>query len=243
MVLADDNFATIVEAVRGGRTIYDNITKFVSFQLATNLGAILTIVTASLMLWPDAGTAFFTPLAILWVNLIMDGPPAMALGVDPPGPDAMHRPPRPRESRILDLPRFLRLGAIGTVMAVGTLAVHRWATASGEGAEGTARAATMAFTTFVLFQVFNLHNARFPHRSVLGRHSFTNAKLWIALAAVVVLQIAAATWSPLQRLFTGADAAADLSLTDWLVMVAVASTVVVFEELRKLLARTRGART
>lgn len=243
MVLADDNFATIVEAVRGGRTIYDNITKFVSFQLATNLGAILTIVTASLMTWPDAGTAFFTPLAILWVNLIMDGPPAMALGVDPPGPDAMERPPRRREARILDLPRFVRLGAIGAVMAAGTLAVHRWAAASGDGAEGTARAATMAFTTFVLFQVFNLHNARFPHRSVLGRHSFTNAKLWIALAAVVVLQVVAATWSPLQRLFTGADVAAELSVADWLVMVAVASSVVVLEELRKLPARTRGVRS
>lgn len=240
MVLTDDNFATIVDAVRGGRTIYDNITKFVSFQLATNLGAILTIVTASLFMWPDAQTAFFTPLAILWVNLIMDGPPAMALGVDPPGPDTMGRAPRSREARILDARRFTRLLWIGAVMAAGTLFVNRWADATGEGATSSARAATMAFTTFVLFQVFNVHNARFPDRSVFGRHSLTNGKLWLALASVVVLQVAAAEWGPLQRLFTGEEVAANLSPTDWLMILAVASTVVLFEETRKWLIRTNG---
>jgi Ca2+-transporting ATPase len=240
MVLTDDNFATIVDAVRGGRTIYDNITKFVSFQLATNLGAILTIVTASLFMWPDAQTAFFTPLAILWVNLIMDGPPAMALGVDPPGPGTMDRAPRSRDARILDARRFTHLLWIGTVMAAGTLLVSRWAEATGGGPTSTARAATMAFTTFVLFQVFNVHNARFPDRSVFGRHSLTNGKLWLALAAVVVLQVAAAEWAPLQRLFTGEEVAANLSPTDWLMIVAVASTVVLFEEIRKRLFRRNG---
>ena len=81
MVLTDDNFATIVKAVRRGRTIYDNIVKFVRFQLSTNLGAIMSLVAPSRRL-PTP----FTAIQVLWINLIMDGPPAMAPGVDPPGP-------------------------------------------------------------------------------------------------------------------------------------------------------------
>ena len=89
MVLTDDNFATIVSAVERGRTIYDNIVKFVRFQLSTNLGAIITLIGAQLVGLPVP----FTALQVLWVNLIMDGPPAMALGVDPPAGDTMEPGP------------------------------------------------------------------------------------------------------------------------------------------------------
>ena len=125
MVLTDDNFATIVNAVEGGRTIYDNIIKFVTFQLSTNIGAILTIVTASLLNWPGDGRAFFAPLALLWVNIIMDGPPAMALGIDSPGPGTMMRPPRSPASRILTMRRQARLGRYGAIMTASTLLAYR----------------------------------------------------------------------------------------------------------------------
>jgi Ca2+-transporting ATPase len=98
MILTDDNFATIVGAVREGRGIYDNIVKFTRFQLSTALGFVLTFLVASIT--GIAGGARFTALQILFVNLIMDGPPAMSLGVDPVSPDARRRPPRPARERM-----------------------------------------------------------------------------------------------------------------------------------------------
>ncbi len=121
MVLADDNFATIVEAVRRGRTIYDNIVKFVRFQLSTTLGFAAIFLAASV-----AGIASgkpFTAIAILWVNIIMDGPPAMALGLDPVDDTVMDRSPRPREEPILTRRRWRAIGLAAATMAVGTLAV------------------------------------------------------------------------------------------------------------------------
>ncbi len=152
MVLTDDNFATIVTAVERGRTIYDNIVKFVRFQLSTNLGAISTLIGAQLVGLPVP----FTALQVLWVNLIMDGPPAMALGVDPPSGDTMSRNPRHPEDRILHGRRLRVLVGYGAVMAVGTLGVLAWAMDNNT----EAHALSLAFTTFVMFQVFNVFNAR-----------------------------------------------------------------------------------
>lgn len=127
MVLTDDNFATIVSAVREGRGIYDNIVKFTRFQVSTALGFVATFLIASLT--GLAGGAPFTALQILFVNLVMDGPPAMSLGVDPVSPDAMKRKPRPAGERILSRQRLTRILLASTVMAAGTLAVLIWAPA------------------------------------------------------------------------------------------------------------------
>ena len=121
MILTDDNFATIVGAVREGRGIYDNIVKFVRFQLSTSLGFVITFLVASIT--GIAGGAPFTALQILFVNLVMDGPPAMSLGVDPVSPDAMRRRPRPAHERILTRPRLVRILLASAVMAAGTLLV------------------------------------------------------------------------------------------------------------------------
>ncbi len=232
MVLADDNFATIVAAVERGRTIYTNIVSFVRFQLATNIAAITVILVARLLGLPTP----FTPLQLLWVNLIMDGPPAMALGVDPPRGEAMRRPPRDPRARILDRRRLLRLLFTGGVMAAGTLAVY----AAARAANPPALAATMAFTTFVLFQLFNALNARVEHGTILSRHTLTNPRLWAALTGVLVLQIAAIHVGPAQQVF---DTVA-LSPGQWATAAAVAATVVPAEELRKLRHRlATGART
>jgi Ca2+-transporting ATPase len=238
MVLTDDNFSTIVQAVHAGRTIYENVVKFVRFQLATNLGAILTILAAAVIGIPADGGALFTPIALLWVNLIMDGPPALALGVDPPTPGSMHRPPRRSDAPILSIRRLLRLLGTGAVMAVGTLGVYV-AVAGGfdaPDAETEARARTMAFTTFVFFQLFNIFNARSEHTSAFTRQSFTNAKLWASLAVVAALQVLAVVWPSLQQLMTGSDVTAVLGPLDWLLVVAVAALVLVPDEARKLAA-------
>ncbi len=144
MVLTDDNFATIVDAVKGGRTIYDNIVKFVRFQLSTNIGAILTVFTAPFLGLPLP----FSPIQLLWINIIMDGPPAMALGVDPSHSDIMNHPPRKVDKRILTLRRLGNIAVYGTTMAVGTLGVLLW----GLQTRTEEQALTLAFTTFTLFQ-------------------------------------------------------------------------------------------
>lgn len=228
MVLADDNFATIVVAVEIGRTIYDNILKFVRFQLSTNVGAILTILGAQLVGLPTP----FTPIQMLWVNLIMDGPPAIALGLDPPAPGVLSRPPRRMSERILPRRRLARVVLLGVVMATGTLLVFAGAR---HGDVDVEVAGTMAFTVFVAFQLFNALNARSEQASVFRRHTLTNAGLWGALAAVAVLQVAAVQLPVLGTIFDTVP----LSATQWAVCGSVAATILVVDELLKAATRAR----
>ncbi len=228
LVLTDDNFATIVRAVEEGRTIYDNIVKFVRFQLSTNVGAILTMLGA-----PFLGFATpFTAIQILWVNIIMDGPPAMTLGVEPARPGIMRDPPRPADAAILSWNRMWRIGLYGVTMAVGTLALYAWGLAQ----SGEAKAMTLAFTTFVLFQFFNIFNARTEHGSAFNRQFFANGKLWLALFGVLGLQAVAVHWAPAQAIFSTVD----LTPFEWLVAAAMASSVLLLDEVRKLVVRMAG---
>ena len=231
MVLTDDDFATIVRAVEAGRTIYDNILKFVRFQLSTNVGAIFSLLGAQMVGLPVP----FTAIQVLWVNLIMDGPPAMALGVDPPASGVMERAPRRGDAAILTRPRLRRVLTTGAVMAAGTLGVLAWQMEVGSEEHALA----MAFTTFVFFQVFNVFNARDEQQSVFHRDTLRNGKLWLAVAVVVVLQVLAVHVDPVQDIF----GTADLAAADWLAVIGVASTVLWVEELRKLVGRRRLART
>ena len=227
----DDNFATIVVAVEIGRTIYDNILKFVRFQLSTNIGAILTILGAQLVGLPTP----FTPIQMLWVNLIMDGPPAIGLGLDPPTPGVLARPPRRMSERILTRRRLVRLALLGAVMATGTLLVFRGAR---DGNLGGQVAGTMAFTTFVGFQLFNALNACSEQASVFRRHTLTNGRLWGALGAVAALQVAAVHLPVLGDIFDTVP----LSATQWALCGAVAVTILVVDELRKIVTRSRERR-
>ncbi|MDA8254307.1 MAG: HAD-IC family P-type ATPase [Betaproteobacteria bacterium] len=230
LVLTDDNFASIVHAVEEGRTIYDNIVKFVRFQLSTNIGAILTVLGAPLFGMPTP----FTAIQILWVNIIMDGPPAMTLGIEPARPGIMNASPRAPDAHILSLGRLWRLALYGLTMAVGTLAAYAWGERAGSGGGSShAYAVTMAFTTFVLFQFFNIFNARAEFGSAFNRQFFSNGKLWLALAGVVGLQVLVVHWGPAQAVFDTVD----LSLNDWLLAAAIAGSVLVLEEARKLLLR------
>jgi Ca2+-transporting ATPase len=222
MVLADDNFATIVEAVKEGRTIYDNIVKFVRFQLSTNIGAIITVLGAQLMGMPTP----FTAIQILWINIIMDGPPAMTLGVEPARLGIMDDAPRSTNARILTLPRFWHLLSYGCVMAAGTLCMFSYGLSEGK----IEHALTLAFTTFVLFQFFNVFNARFEHGSAFNRQFFANGKLWIALVSVLGLQVVVVHWGPAQAIFSTVD----LSLSEWGLILLTSSSVLIFEEIRKL---------
>ena len=222
MVLTDDNFATIVSAVRHGRTLYDNILKFVRFQLSTTTGAILTVFFAPIVGLPEP----FTPLQILWVAIIMDGPLAVSLALDAARPGIMNEPPRPRAEPVLPLARVTRVFAYGVVMVVGTLAVLYYGLQTGS----EERALTLAFTTFVLFQFFNVFNVRSETGSAFNAYFFNNRMLWISLVCTLVLQAVAVHWTPASDIFgtTG------MAWADWGIAIGVASSVLLLEEARKL---------
>ncbi|WP_055695257.1 cation-translocating P-type ATPase, partial [Streptomyces prasinopilosus] len=236
MVLTDDNFATIVSAVREGRGIYGNIVKFTRFQVSTALGFVATFLIASLT--GLAGGAPFTALQILFVNLVMDGPPAMSLGVDPADPDAMKRPPRAAGERILGKRRLARILLASAVMAAGTLAVLVWAPGPEPELGEATVAGTMAFVTFVFFQVFNLLNVRHDTRSVFSRETLQNSSAFIATAAVIALLVIIVETDALHGFFTTTD----LTPGQWLVCAAVGSAILWTGEVLKTVLRARARR-
>ncbi|MHB1024012.1 MAG: calcium-translocating P-type ATPase, PMCA-type [Acidobacteriaceae bacterium] len=225
MVLTDDNFATIVSAVRQGRALYDNILKFIRFQLSTTVGAILTVFFAPLMGLPEP----FNPIQILWVAMIMDGPPAVSLALDAARAGIMGDPPRHRSEPVLPWSRLGRVAAYGLTMMLGTLAVLHYALEAGNAHS----ALTLAFTTFVLFQFFNVFNARVENESSFNEGFFKNRMLWWSLAGVVSLQALAVHWPPAQSIF----GTTDLSALQWAVAVGVAASILILEEVRKAFVR------
>lgn len=236
MVLTDDDFATIVSAVREGRGIYDNIVTFIRFQLSTALGFVLTFLVASVT--GIAGGVPFTAVQILFVNLVMDGPPAMSLGVDPVGPDAMRRPPRPPREPILTRDRLLRILLASAVMAAGTLAVLVWAPGPEAALGVPSVAGTMAFATFVFFQAFNLLSVRHETRTVFSRATLRNTAAFVATGAVVLLLVAVVEVDALHGFFTTTD----LTVDQWLACAAIGSAILWVGELVKILLRANAAR-
>jgi Ca2+-transporting ATPase len=243
MVLADDNFASIVAAVEEGRAIFANIRKFLRYLLSSNIGEVMTmffgVLLADQMGLHAAGSGVVLPLLatqILWINLVTDGPPALALGVDPPDEGLMRQPPRPIGEGVLTSTMWRGILFVGIIMAAGTLFVLDASLPGGFVAgEGTLRhAQSMAFTTLMLFQVFNVFNARSDTRSAFS-HLFTNAWLWGAVAMSVLLQVAVVYTPFLQQAF-GTE---PLSALDWARCVAASSCVLWIRELSKLVARWR----
>jgi Ca2+-transporting ATPase len=243
MVLADDNFASIVAAVEEGRAIFDNIRKFLRYLLSSNIGEVLTMFFGVLLahrIGLDAGGgAVALPLLatqILWINLVTDGPPALALGLDPPGDGLMRRPPRPAGEAVITAAMWRGIVLVGVIMAVGTLLVLDASMPGGllEGAGDVRYGQTMAFTTLMLFQIFNVLNARSDEESAFV-HLFANRWLWAAMGGSVALQVLVVYVPFLQRAF-GTTA---LSGGDWIRCVAVASSVLWLREASKAVARVR----
>lgn len=243
MVLTDDNFASIVAAVEEGRTIFANIQKFLRFLLSSNMGEVFFIFFGVLLadvmaLRPEAGSTMALPLLavqILWVNLLTDSGPALALGVDPVDHAVMQRPPRDPQSNVISRTMWGDIIFVGIIMAIGCLFVTDWTLQGGliDGEDGSmARAQTMAFNTLVLFQLFNAFNARSETHSAF-RYMFSNAWLWFAVAISALLQIAVIYVPVLQKAFNTEA----LTLQEWLVSIAVASSVLWLMELRKIWRR------
>jgi P-type Ca2+ transporter type 2C len=245
IVLADDNFASIVAAVEEGRAIFANIRKFLRYLLSSNMGEVLTMFFGVLLADviglapPEAGAIALPLLAthVLWVNLVTDGPPALALGVDPPDAEVMLERPRPYGQGVVTPAMWTSIVLVGAVMAMGTLLVLDASLPGGliEGTHDIRHAQTMAFTTIVFCSLFAVFNARSEDRSAFAG-LFANRWLWAAVLASVVLQASVVHIPFLQQAFSTVA----LRASDWLICAAVGSSVLWFMEIKKLLVRARG---
>ncbi len=241
MILADDNFATIVAAVREGRAIYANIRKFLRFLLSSNIGEVFTmffgVVLAGVIGLDATGEAVAVPLLaaqILWINLLTDTAPALAMGVDPPPGDVMRHPPRRISERVISGEMWLGIFWVGLVMAAVTLVALDLRLVGGVlgGSGDIVEARTMAFTTLVLAQLFNCFNARSDRTSAF-RDLFTNPLLWGAIALSLALQITVVQVPFLNAAFNTTP----LAIGDWLACVGLASIVLWASEGKKVLWR------
>ncbi|MFO0900675.1 MAG: cation-transporting P-type ATPase [Pirellulales bacterium] len=199
MVLADDNFATIVAAVEEGRVVYDNIRKFVRYLLTSNTSEILVLLLAILIGLPLP----LLPIHLLWINLVTDGLPALALGYEPAEPGTMRRKPRRREESIFAGGMAWEIGVLGMLMALSTLGVY-WAELAPSANRTEADldyARTAAFVTLSLFQLFYVLGLRSTEQSLWARGLFSNWRLTAAVAAGGVLQVAIVYVPVLQRIF------------------------------------------
>jgi Ca2+-transporting ATPase len=238
IVLADDNFASIVAAVEEGRAIFANIRKFLRYLLSSNIGEVMTMFFGVLL--ADAigltadGAGLALPLLatqILWINLVTDGAPALALGADPADPDVMRQPPRPRGEGVITGRMWWGILQVGATMAAGTLLVLDASLPGGliEGRGDMRYAHTMAFTTLVCFSLFTVFNARSDERSAFVG-LFSNGWLWGAVLLSLLLQVAVVYVPFLQQAFSTVA----LGAGDWLLCAAVASSVLWLRELSKL---------
>jgi magnesium-transporting ATPase (P-type) len=242
MILADDNFATIVSAIREGRSIFANVRRCLRYLLSSNAGEVLTVllgvIGASIIgLESESGVSVFPLLAtqILWINLLTDSAPALALGFDPPPADVMRHAPRALTDRVIDREMQLGLLFVGLVMALATLVAIDLELPGGliEGSATLDEARTVGFTVLVLAQLFNAFNSRSERESAF-RGLFTNRRLLAAIALSLVLQILVVHVPFLNRAFSTVP----LSLADWATCLAIASSVLWIDELKKLLVRS-----
>jgi P-type Ca2+ transporter type 2C len=243
MILTDDNFASIVAAVEEGRAIFSNIRKFLRYLLSSNIGEVMTMFFGVLLakligLRIEEGGVVLPLLAtqILWINLVTDGAPALALGVDPADPGVMTQQPRPQGEGVITRQMWFGIFFGGVVMAMGTLLILDASMPGGliEGSGSLRYGQTMAFTTLMMFQVFNVFNARSDEQSAFNG-LFRNSWLWGAIILSIALQMAVIYLPFLQQSFSTVS----LDLGDWLRCVAVASSVLWLRELGKIVTRAQ----
>ncbi len=242
MILTDDNFATIVAAVDEGRAIFHNIRSFLRYLLSSNVGEVLAVflgvIGASVIGLTDGDgpAAPLLAVQILWINLITDTGPALALGIDPPPPGLMQRRPRRLSARIVDRRMQAGIGLIGLTMAIATLIMLDARLPGGliEGDQDLATARTAAFTVLVLAQLFNAFAARSDTESAFVR-MFSNRWLVAAVGLSFALQVAVVHLPVLNRAF----GTVPLEVSDWVWAVALASSVIWVAEIRKIVLRRR----
>ncbi|KJS00926.1 MAG: hypothetical protein VR65_11040 [Desulfobulbaceae bacterium BRH_c16a] len=220
MVLTDDNFATIVAAIEEGRSIFNNLRRVVFFLLTTNVGEVLTLVTALLLGLPLPVTA----VMILWINLLTDGVSTIPLGVEPKHRDVLDRPPRSPQEGILDKITLRRILLLAPVMAAGVIGVYWYYLDLGHE-----YARTMAFTTLAAFQWFQALNARSSTQSIFQLGLFSNRWLCLGLSIAIILQLGTVYLELGQTLF----GTVPLRFEDWLYALLASSSILFVDEVLK----------
>ncbi len=240
MILADDDFSTIVGAVLEGRTIYDNMRKFILYLLSCNAGEIAVMFFGILL----TSLLFRTPILpllaiqILWVNLVTDGLPALAMGVDPPDPDVMTRHPRDPNEPILTRKSILFIIYSAVIIAAGTLLLFFLYMSTDliagqlPSEDIQTRARTVAFTMLIMFQMIMALNIRKEEHSLLGEEFFRNPYLLLAIASSLILHILI-VYIPFFQPFFDTTA---LQLSDWAVIISIGSILVIIDEIRTFVA-------
>jgi len=219
MVLTDDNFASIVNAIREGRGIYDNIVKFVLYLLSSNIGEVLLIFISIIIGLPLPLLA----LQLLWINLVTDGLPALALSVDPIEKGVMNKKPRKKNDYIINKRRIALISLIGIVFAAGIILLYKSSLN-----KGYAYATTVAFAAVVVYEMFNVFNFRSERNSILKEGLFGNNYLILAIMSSILLQLIV-IYTPLNNIFK----ITYLDFQMWIIIAMSASSILLAVEIFK----------
>jgi len=228
MILADDNFATIYAALEEGRVVFDNVRKVILFLIPTGLGLVGGVLASLVLGLPLP----FLPAQALWINLVTNGTQDVAMAFEPAEEDVGRRPPRNPRDGILTPWMIQHTVMVGAVIALGTLGAFVWQLSSGGG---LTHARTVAMTTMVLYQNFYIFDVRSFHRFFFQVNPLTNPFLFVSIIAALGIHILALYWEPLQFVLH----LEPVSLSTWLVMIAIASTVLIVSLVPKLRRRLR----
>ena len=228
MILVDDDFSTILSAIEEGKCIFHNIRNFVRFQLSTSIAALSLIAISTLFKLPNPLNA----MQILWINIIMDGPPAQSLGVEPVDAAVLRQPPRRTSEPIINRKLVVNTLISAFVIVVGTVVVFARELGAGLGdGKIDERTTTMTFTCFVLFDMFNAYSSRSQTRSVIfDLGFFSNRYLLYAVVGSLAGQVAVIYFPPLSAVFQ----CEPLSIGDVMYLIAIASSVFLIHEVKKL---------
>lgn len=228
LILKDDNFSTIVNAVKEGRTIYENIRKFIAYLLVGNLSEILIVLIAVI-----AGMNLpLTALMILFINLVTSEFPALGLSFEKPSKNIMKQSPRSPKEGVLSSYIILKIGQIVPLVILGTVLLYQWELFFGVG--NIVKAQTIAFATIIFFELFHTFNVRSWNESIFNEDFFSNKLLLGGVALSSLLTVLVIYLAPLQRIF-GTTA---LNAFDWLLVLSVSLGVVFFVEIQKTLIRS-----
>lgn len=233
MVLTDDNFASIVAAVEEGRGIYENIRKFVAYLLSANAGEVLIMLLATLLVVNPEFLPFFTPVQLLWINLVTDGLPALALGVDPYPTDIMARPPRNPKEGVLSRDIAFLIVVVAVILTVGTLGIFAWEL---NDLSDPVRTQTVTFTTIVFFELFLVFAIRSPRQTIWQIGLFTNRKLIYAVLLSMALQLMV-IYVPLFQVPFHTEA---LTAWDWVRTLLISLSAFLIVELLKWVRQKRA---
>uniref|UniRef100_A0A8C0GFT8 Calcium-transporting ATPase n=1 Tax=Chelonoidis abingdonii TaxID=106734 RepID=A0A8C0GFT8_CHEAB len=228
MILVDDDFQTIMSAIEEGKGIYNNIKNFVRFQLSTSIAALTLISLATLMNLPNPLNA----MQILWINIIMDGPPAQSLGVEPVDKDVIRSPPRNLKDSILTKNLIVKILVSSIIIVFGTLFVF-WRELRDNVI--TPRDTTMTFTCFVFFDMFNALSSRSQTKSVFEIGLCSNKMFCYAVLGSIMGQLLVIYFPPLQKVFQTES----LSVLDLLFLLGLTSSVCIVAEITKVVERSK----